>query len=185
MPDREATAQRLAEALPRASAANKERLLRILGEMGGPKALETIAAVLEQGDGTLDDAATRVLGKWMNVDAAPVLMRLAKDPSHEKYQVRALRGYIRLARQFANTDQQRADMCRQAIDAATRPDEQRLVLAVLEGYPSVPALEVAIHAHQTPALAEDAARTAQVIAKKLGEQGADVQDLLKQLGANP
>ena len=91
MPDREATAQQLADALPRASAANQERLLRILGEMGGPKALETIAAVLQQGDEMLDDAATRVLGQWMSVDAAPVLMNLAKNPANEKYRVRAAR----------------------------------------------------------------------------------------------
>ena len=76
-------------------------------------------------------------------------------------------------------------MCRQAFDAATRPEEQRLVLAVLEGYPSVQALEVAIHARQTPALKDDADRTAKAIAQKVGEQRPDVQDLLKQLGSTP
>ena len=43
-----------------------------------------------------------LLGEWMTVDAAPVLLDLAKTAPEEKYQIRALRGYIRLARQFAD-----------------------------------------------------------------------------------
>jgi hypothetical protein len=65
MPDREATAERLAAAMPRASAATKARLLRILGAMGGPKALQTIAAASKGDNAELQDVATRVLGEWI------------------------------------------------------------------------------------------------------------------------
>ena len=114
--------------------------------MGGPKALETIAAAVKGSDEQLQDTGSRVLGEWMSVDAAPVLLDLAKTASSDKYQVRALRGYIRLARQFAMPDQQRAEMCQKALDAASRAEEQKLVLAVLERYPSVDTLRVAVKA---------------------------------------
>jgi hypothetical protein len=119
----------------------------------------------------------------MTIDAAPALLELATDPDNAKYQVRALRGYLRIARQFTMTDAQRAEMCRKALAAAARPQERRLILEVLERYPSVETLAVAVDARQTPGLGEDAASTARAIAAKLGEQSADVQELLKQLGA--
>ena len=42
--------------------------------MGGPKALETIAGAVKNGDDELQDVGTRVLGEWMTADAAPVLL---------------------------------------------------------------------------------------------------------------
>jgi HEAT repeat protein len=180
MPDRDATARVLAAAMPRASKANKERLIRILGVMGGPVALESIAVALKDGDDQLLDTGTRVLGGWMTVDAAPVLLNLAKAPENAKFQVRALRGYIRLARQFAMADKQRADMCRQALEAAARPAEQKLVLPVLQRYPSVETLAVAVESPWMPELKQDAADVAREIAQKVGAPQAEVQDVLQQ-----
>ena len=45
----------------------------------------------------------------MDVDVAPVLLDLAKNAAEDKYKIRALRGYIRLVRQF--------DMPDDAVDA--------------------------------------------------------------------
>lgn len=185
MPDREATAAALAAAMPGAATATKARLMQILGAMGGATALEAIAAAAKDGDEQMYDVASRVLGEWMTVDAAPALLRLAKDPANEKYQVRALRGYIRLVRQFEIPEDQRAKMCRDAFEAAARPDEQRLVLAVLERYPSVEALAVAVQARRTPAVTAEAARAANAIAHELGEQRPDVQEALRQGEASP
>ena len=140
--------------------------------MGGPKALDTIAAAIKSHDDSLQDAGTRVLGAWMSVDAAPVLLDLAKGSAGDKYQSRAMRGYIRLARQFAKSSQQRAEMCETALEATNRPAEQKLVLAVLEGYPSIDTLRVAVKAAGTPELKQDAGRAALVIAQKLGGNSA-------------
>jgi len=179
MPDRDACAAELAGAMPRASAPTKVQLLEILGAVGGPQALEAIAATLErEPDEPLQDAGTRVLGQWMNVDAAPVLLQLAKSPSTGKYQVRALRGYIRLARQFPLADDERAAMCQRALDAARRSDEQKLVLEVLERYPSKASLQVAARAARLPGLDGAAALVVQSIVQKLREGGAEVQNPL-------
>jgi HEAT repeat protein len=185
MPDQESCAAELAAALPRASAAMKVKLLEILGAVGGTKSLETIAAAVKGNDPDLQDTGSRVLGEWMSVDAGPALLDLAKSASSEKLQSRAMRGYIRLPRQFAMPDRQRAEMCEAALDATNRPAEQKLVLAVLERYPSADTLQVAAKAARTPALKQDAGKTAMAIAQKLGGNSPDVQKVLTEIGVEP
>jgi hypothetical protein len=138
--------------------------------MGGPKALETLATTAKTGNDQLQDTATRVLGEWMSADAGPALLDVAKNVDSDKYQVRALRGYIRLARQFEMSDQERALRCEKALAAAKRIDEQKLVLQVLERYPSADTLKVAVKAQETPELKEEAANVASAISRKLNDK---------------
>ena len=100
MPDREACAGQLADALQRSSADTKTTLLEILSEVGGSSALKTLAASAMSDDDRLQDTGSRLLGTWNSVDAAPVLLDLAKHAPADKYRVRSLRGYIGLARKF-------------------------------------------------------------------------------------
>ena len=185
MADRDATAAELTAAMQRAPAEAKTKLLETIGAIGGKKSLDTIAAALKGNNEELKDAGSRILGEWMSVDAAPVLLDVAKDDKAGRYQVRALRGYIRLMRQFPVPAAERAAMCQSALDAATRIEEQKLVMQVLERYPSVDTLRVTVKAAAIPALKEDAGRVALVIAQKIGGQSADVQDLLKKVGIEP
>jgi hypothetical protein len=185
MPDRDACAAELAAAISAAPAPAKIAILETLGAMGGPKALETIAAAVKGGDAPLYDAGTRVLGEWMTVEAAPALLDMAKDPANKKFQVRALRGYLRLARQFPMSDRARAEMCKQALTAATRVDEQKLVMDVAARYPTVETLDITIRAKEIPGLRKDASRAAMIIAHKLIEQGADSKQLLAKIGEKP
>jgi HEAT repeat protein len=185
MPDRSAAATELAAALVKAPPAAKQTLLEILGGVGGEKALETIAATIKTGDAKLQDAGTRVLGEWMTADAAPVLLDLSQDPAVVKYQVRALRGYLRIARQFALPDDQRIAMAQRALDAAKRPEEQKLALDVLQRVATPAALDAAMKAKQTPGLEEAANQTAMVIVQKLVEQGADPAAMLARIGQKP
>ena len=185
MPDREGCSAVLAAAMSRSPASTKTTLLETLGAMGGPKALETIAVAVKGNDPELQDTGSRLLGEWMTVDAGPALLDLAKTAPSDKYQVRALRGYIRLARQFAGSDQQRAEMCQTALDVSGRAAEQQLVLNVLEKYPSVDGLKVVIKATEVPALKDDATRAVLVIAQKLGDKAGDVRALLSKIGMDP
>lgn len=182
MPDREACAEQLAMALERSPAATKSILLEILAEVGGTKALKTIGVAAKSDDPELQDVGSRLLGKWNSVDAAPVLLDLAKTAPGEKYQVRALRGYIGLARKFAMPEPERAAMCQKAFDAARQPAEQKLVLDVLQLHPSTDALRLAIKVMQAPELGEEATEATLVIAQKLGSKNVDVAELLSQAG---
>ena len=171
--------------MSQSTAATKVNLLETLGAMGGAKALETIDLAMKSGDPQLQDAGSRVLGEWLSADAAPVLLNLSKIGVDDKYKVRALRGYIRLARQYAMPDAQRAEMCQTAIAASSRPEEQKLALAVLERYPSADTLKVAVKTRQVSALADDAKRVALAICEKLGDAGAKAREVLAEAGAEP
>lgn len=183
MPDREACAKELTAALERSPAATKGVLLPILGAVGGTKALETIALAAKGDDPELQDASSRLLGEWMTADAAPVLLDLAKTAPGDKYQVRALRGYIRIARQFVMPEPQRAEMCQKALSASRQPAEQKLVLDVLKRYPNLDTLKLAVAAIEVPELKDDATQATLVIAQKLGGKAtAEAKDLLAKVG---
>jgi hypothetical protein len=96
-----------------------------------------------------------------------------------------MRGYIRIARQFQMNDKDRAEMCQKALDTARRPEEQKLVLAVIERYPSLDTLKLAIGATQTPALKDDAGRTAQIVTQKIMGKSPEARDMLAKIGLEP
>jgi len=182
MPDREAVAAELAAAIERSPVPTKVVLLEILGSVGGTKALQTVGAAAKSNDPQLQEISSRLLGEWMTIDAAPVLLDLAKTGKPgDKYQVRALRGYIRIARQFTMTEQQRAEMCRAAMGIARQPAEQKLVLEVLTRYPSLETLKLAVEATKTPELKADARNATQAISQKLGKTN-EVRELLSKAG---
>ncbi len=182
MPDREACATQLAAAVDKSkTVATKGVILGILGEMGGPKALATIGSAAKSTDAQLQDISSRLLGEWMTEDAAPVLLDLAKIPSNQ-YQVRAMRGYIRIARQFVLPDEQRMEMCQKAYDASRQAAEKKLVLDVLKRYPHVDGLKLAIGAMQVAELKDEATQATLLVAQKLGAKGVDVKDMLAKAG---
>ena len=171
MRDRESTAAELAGAMPRASTPAKASVVRILGAMGGQKALRTIAMAAKTGEDELQDATTQVLGQWMTADAAPVLLEITKDPSSKKYHVRALRGYLRIARQLKQLpDGQRIAMAREALAIAQRPEERELALDVLKRCPSAEGVELASSLLDDKELRERAVETAVFIAEKIKDE---------------
>lgn len=166
-PDREACAGELLDCLPSAPLASKCFLLELLGSVGGSRALQGVCAAAEDANEDLQDAATRVLGEWMSVDAAPELLKLAKTLGNDKFKIRALRGYIRLARQLNLPTEQKLAMCEAAFATAQRDEERRLVLAVLSRLPSAKAIAMVVPHLAKPALAEDAAAAALAVGEKI------------------
>jgi len=140
-----------------------------------------MAAAAKSSDATLQDESTRLLGNWMTIDAAPVLLDLSK--TSERYSGRAIRGYIRIVRQFGTTmtDPQRVEICKNALDVARQPAEKKLALEVLQRYPSVEMLKLAVKAAQTQAISDDANAAALAIAAKV-ENTNEVRDILSKAG---
>lgn len=185
MPDQEACAAKVVESMAGASTEGKCRFLKILEAVGGQKALATIGEAAKSSEPALQDAATQLLGAWMSLDAAPVLLDLAKTAKELKYETRAIRGYIRLLRQFDMPADQRAAMCRTAWDLAKRDDERRLVLGVCERYPSLDAMRLAVEALNIPTLKNEATRASLAVAQKLGGGSPEMKKLLDQVGQKP
>lgn len=167
MPDREGCAAKLATALDKAPAEAKVMLLDVIGAVGGTRAVAEMAAAGRSGQEALEDAATRLLGKWMTVDAAPVLLEIATAEPGGKFKTRALRGYLRIARQFVLPDAERAEMCRKALAAAREDADRKAVLEILVRYPSAATLVVAEEAAKLPGLEADARKAADEIRGKL------------------
>jgi HEAT repeat protein len=181
MPDREVCAAMLADAMSTSSTATKVTLLEILAEVGGNKALETVGAAARSPEVQLKDVGTSLLGKWMTTDAAPVLLDLAKTGPLDKFQVRAMKGYIRIIKQFIKQEPERLDMCAKAFEAAKQPDELKLIIEVLKLNPSVGTLKLALGATKTTSIKDEAIAAAKAIAQKLGDN-AEAKELMTKAG---
>jgi len=154
--DREAVAAQLAAAMPTADGPVKVRILETLNVVGGATSLEAVTAAARSSNEELRDAAFRVLGQWKSVDAAPILLDLHNAVSDERLKIRAIRAYIRIARQFDMAADARAAMCRTALKTADRDADKRLVLEVLLRYPSEEMRAIALEAAKVPALKDEA-----------------------------
>jgi HEAT repeat protein len=187
MPDRDAAATQLAAAMDQAAVESQASLLRVLGAVGGPTALRSIGDVVNGGDPQLQDVGTRVLGEWMTADAAPVLLEIRKNPATSQFHVRALRGYLRIARQLDMRPRERVAMCQQALEFADRPEERRLVLDALRRSPSREALDMSIAFLEEAELREEAIETTLQIAERLRRRDRESAKLAgeKVLQASP
>lgn len=182
MPDREACAAELSKDLGRVPPTTADSLLEIISEVGGAKALQTVAAAAKSNNPQLQDSGSRLLGKWSTTDAAPVLLDLAKTAPSDKYHVRAVKGYISLARRFATMPEpQRLEICQNALDVARYPADKKLVLDVLNLYPTVESLKLAVKAGQIAELKADAVQTALSIASKAKEDTDQIREIISKL----
>ena len=183
MPDREACAQQLVSASRAAGSSARIQFLEILSEVGGTRALQALEAAARSREDSHVDVSTRLLGKWSTVEAAPVLLDLAKTLKERKYKVRTLRGYLGQVRRYPMSPKERADMCQDAIDAAIRVEEKRLALDVLKLRPNGPGLEVVIQAAGDAALRDHAVATAIQIVGGLRENDqVDLKNVLERIG---
>ena len=181
-PDRDAVAAMLAAALPTAGGPLKAKVLETLGVIGGTKSLETVAAAARSGDAELRDAAFRVLGQWMSIDVAPVLLDLHGAVDDDRLKTGAIRAYIRIARQFDMPADRRAAMCRKALATAQRDEDKGLVLEVLLRYPSDEMRAIALEAAKVPALKDEALLVVMGMNQGKGIDRAELGKALAQAG---
>ena len=84
--------------------------MTIFGDLWDEDCGPAVADAARSGGANMEDAATRVLGEWMSPDAAPVLLELASKLRNQRFQTRALRGYLRIARQLDVPSEERIAM---------------------------------------------------------------------------
>ena len=183
---------------------SKAALIRSLGRAGGAKALAAVQKLTKDPAAEIQDAAIRSLANWSDAGAAADLLAIAKTAANSTHQVLALRGYVRLAGLPDVPVAQKIKMYADAMAAAKRPDEKKLVLGGLGEMKSAEALKMAADALDDKAVQTDAAAVAVKIAKALGnsakkevaeamtkvvavaKEGSnvrkDAEDLLKQAG---
>lgn len=182
MPDREACANELSAALTQIKKAGlKAKLIEILGAVGGTKALATVGEAALSSEEASKDSATKVLGNWMTIDAAPMLYSLSEKMPDDKYRVRAVKAYLRIARQFDMPLQQRVSMAESAMKIARQPEEKKLVLDVLKRNPSLEMLQLAVMFAASEDIKAEAVAVANELAGKIPNQPEKVKAILEKL----
>ncbi|MFW6171236.1 MAG: HEAT repeat domain-containing protein [Planctomycetota bacterium] len=156
--DAEPCARRIVECLPETSGELTMELYELLGTVGGSTALQAFTEAVKDPSPAMQDTLTRVLGEWMSPDAAPLLLEIANSDMEEKYRIRALRGYIRILRQFDMTKRERIEMCQKAMPVVQREQERLLMLEALSRVPAPQTLSLAVtqlsHANVRPRAGE-------------------------------
>jgi HEAT repeat protein len=159
----EALAARLALVQP----AQKTALLRVLGAVGGAKALQSVRAALNDPSPETHTTAVRTLAAWNNVEAAPALLELARSAGDATEKMLCLRSYLGFAGHSDVPADQRLEMCRQAAPLVQKDEERKLLLAALGGLGSVDALELITGCLDNPGTKEEACTALVAIAEKL------------------
>ncbi len=107
-------------------------LLRVLGRVGGPPALERVRAARRSTEPRIADAAVRALAAWSSADVLDDLLDLAQHADDAAQRILALRGYARLVGlPSERPPAQTIEMYQTAMKLAEQPEERRLVLAGL------------------------------------------------------
>ncbi len=107
-------------------------VVSLLAAVGTKDAIQALGNAVFSGDDVVCDAATRALGEALTLDAAPVLREIAANHPAQKYRVRAVRGFVRLARQMKDVPTERLAMLDEIAPLAER-DEERQLIAELRG----------------------------------------------------
>jgi HEAT repeat protein len=155
-----------------ADAATRILLMRALPLAGGPKSLNEIVARLKDKDKGVRDEAVRVLAGWPDRAALVHLKKLALDVKNLRNHVLALRGMVRLASPGKDRPADLATLS-EAMKLATRKQEKVLVLGALGTIPTLPSLTLVASSLDQPAISEDAAFAAVLIAEKIGKDNWD------------
>ncbi|MDR0336794.1 MAG: HEAT repeat domain-containing protein, partial [Planctomycetaceae bacterium] len=167
------------------STAMKINLLDLLKEIGGAKAMEIVEQYAWGDDAELKDAATAILGQWRSPQdlklIAAACLKLAKESTENKFKVRGLRGYIRLARQFSMSEEQRLQICQEVYDLADRDEDKILIFDVFARYPSLKVLETTVKYLDSETFKEKAAESVVVIGEKLQGKSPQTADAMKKV----
>jgi len=133
-----------------------------LAVAGGPDALASVKAAINDKDEAVQDEAVRTLSTWPNnwpgdTGVAEPLLTLAKSGKKTSHQVLGLRGYL----QYVQGDKKLGDAdkvakVKELLPLVNRPEEKRLAIAVLGTVPASGSLELLTTLAADPAVAEEA-----------------------------
>jgi len=178
-------AERVLAVMPDQSAEVRCALLRVLATIPSGKSLDGLRSTAGDADASVKDTAVRGLVNWP--DAVPIedLLELARSSDSQVHKVLALRGVTRMAAlPDDRPPQQKVKLLAEAMNAAARPEEKKLVLGALAeiGHPA--ALELALGYLSDESLEDEAAAAVVKIAKSvqktdLNAAGAAIRKVLE------
>lgn len=150
-----------------APATAKGSLYRVLGAIGGPKALAAVRAGVTDNDAEVRRAAVRALATWRDTEAAASLLEFAKSLPDATERLLCLRGAITLAASETASAEERLKVCKAAEALITRDEEKRLLLGTLASVAHPEALAMSLSYLDSPATKAEAALAAVSLGEKL------------------
>ncbi len=144
-------------ALPGAGTQTQVKLIKVLGRLGGPSALQVVRKATASEDPDVAEAALRSLAAWDDPEALDALLKLATHLPDRLHRVLALRGYIRLLGLPGERHPlESLAMYETAMAVAERVDERRMVLGGVGRVPHPDALSFTTRYLETDALDAEA-----------------------------
>lgn len=172
--EKELCSAKIVAALATAKADNQPTLIQLLATIGGPTALQAVHDSLRKGAGRSRDAAIAALCAWPDQAAAPDLLILARESTQSSNEIRALRGYLRLALDVDLPAEKRLEMSATASPLIQRDEERQLLVRVLGRIQSPKALASLDPFLDLPATKSEAAAAMIAVAGQLA-QSADAR----------
>jgi HEAT repeat protein len=143
IPDKAACAEKLLPYVPTSAISAKCALLRVLGVVGTPGALEAVREAVAQAQPAVRDTGIRVLAEWPDAPALPTLLDVLRTSEDESHRFLALRGCVRL---LDLSDQRATDKVKtyaELIARTQRADDRKAILSGLANVADAGALKLA------------------------------------------
>jgi len=183
LPDPQATAVKLEEALKSSPPQVKAQLLDVFIVVGGTPALKAVAGSLKDPDDKVRDAAARTLSEWRSEDAAVELLALSKGAADAKDRARTFRAFNHIVRKLGFPREHRLALCKEALEASKNDDERKEVIETLANIPTGETFAILLPILSNAALKEDACAAAVRVAERAVRfHAAAVADAMKAVG---
>lgn len=154
--DPEKRADPFLAALAKATGQKRSLLERGLAKVGGKRALDAVLADVKSNDAKVREGAIDALAEWQDAAAIAPLLDVARSASDPSLQVTALRGAIDVAKAAKLPDADKAAAYAQAMSAAKRPEERKMILGALGNEKGQPYFDVAVTALDQPGVEAEA-----------------------------
>jgi HEAT repeat protein len=106
-------------------------LFRIFKAVGGKELMNITVREAQRGDEQIRKAAIYSLAAWSDTDVLDILIDFGRNEQNERFRIIALRGALRILRENPMGEQRALSYFQEIMNAATRPEEKRLILAGL------------------------------------------------------
>ena len=168
---------RIIALLPRAKPAGKAALVRVLGGVGGAKALKAVRGCVRETNKDVHATAIRTLCAWKTPEVLPDLLALARSAADPTDKTVGLRGYLGWAAKAKGGPPpgERLSMCRTAAGLAKTPAEKKLLLSALGSIQSPDAVAMVVPYLDDAATRNEACAAAVSVAERLLKVGGKSQ----------
>lgn len=172
--DKNARAMPLIDQLHHTTPTGMLALLRMLGRLEGPQALQVLQVGRENGDAAIADASIRALAGWSSVEVLDDLADVVLKSTDEAQRMIALRGYVRLVRlPSSRTPAETLALLKRVTPATESVDSRKLMLSALAEVPTAAALSLITDWLGNKALSEEGTLAALSVVRGIAAADGD------------